>query len=1448
MLYCLSKMSSCPKAQSTKVGYLRHQNALPATESLSEQHESSLRLEEDEVEDEDEDEDVDFNPFLKGTLSPEASSSLSSEVEGLDGEVVDSSRHTVETAGINSLSVAREVQKCSVGESEHGEEEIVMQTTVFPEGASENEFEKTVPGNANKRMAAFITQPASETVQEKDDVSGSGTDVNDAIVGGLSNTEDIQNPTTDLDDEDEDAICKRTRARYSLASFTLDELETFLQETDDDDDLQNIDDEEEYRKFLTAVLQGEGDDQSTKENENAYDEDEDNDADFEIELEELLESDVDENVKDKVVEENGGAGRRPKTRQNRCQKAPAQCKKKILGQTKRPLRPLLPVLPKGPMSSFSTQASRTLMPGTTSSCLSSTVEDRSINGFTAHQIGQLHCLIHEHVQLLIQVFSLCALDYARQHIASQVKRLIFEMLHKRDEVLARKSVPYPAVCFFPSVPTEFPNSYTTQSTLVSSLTYDARRECFSSNNQMAVSPNISPSKGRRECIPNGQVGFSQNMGVAFWVPSISGPVLSILDVAPLSLVGRYMDEVDTAIQENRRCYVETSSDTRLEKEPLFPLPNFPLCAQANFEAVSGTGSSLSNVAPSSSSQQPPKKSLAATIVESTKKQSVAIVPREISKLAQIFFPLFNPALFPHKPPAGNMANRVLFTDAEDELLALGLMEYNMDWKAIQQRFLPCKSERQIFVRQKNRCSSKAPENPIKAVRRMKNSPLTAEELACIQEGLKAYKYDWMSIWQFIVPHRDPNLLPRQWRIALGTQKSYKLDEAKKEKRRLYESKRRKHKNADLSSWQNSSEKEDCLAEKSGGENSADGFTDNAGETYVHEAFLADWRPGTSSGERNFHSGTLSQEAIREWANVFGHKEAPRTQTVSKYQQSPSLITGFRHFASGTTQTNHSVSHMTSNAYKSQFNYRRYRARRANGAQLVKLAPELPPVNLPPSVRIVSQSAFRGSLCGISSTVSASGGGSGSSATDNLFSKFSQVGRLGISDAITSRQNKTHSPKDSVTTLRLEDSRIVKDKCVEEGRDTDSDLQMHPLLFQAPEDGRLPYYPLNCSNRNSSTFSFLSANQPQLNLSLFHNPHQGSHVDCFDKSLKTSNSTSRAIDFHPLMQRTDYVSSVPVTTCSTAPLSNTSQTPLPSNTDPQALGTNEKANELDLEIHLSSTSDKEKTLKRRDVAVHNSVKSRTTAPDSGTIMITQCANSSLYRHAENSSGSGSEPVSGGLTLVIPSNNLSRYNADDTGEQSQPDIEMEQEELSDSEEENEENVEFECEEMTDSEGEVGSACEGIAEMQNKDVPTFATKRPATVDPDGKQCEPKAGCHTQDSIRGTPSLDDASNSSWLSLDSCAPDRPSHMMSKHDESTNDSGLAANDLSSSRPTRSCKNAKLSTREVVAQRQGVDMAHQLSLGPLANPTIRKPRKRVCRTNTCLNIGLTVENSNSSSDG
>lgn len=538
-------MFSCPNEQSTQVGCLSNHNALPTATNLSECHESSMKPNEEE--EEDEDEDVDFNPFLKETLSPEASSSLSSEIEGLDGDAVDSGRNVIGTVGVNSSKLSCEVLNCA-GDSEHGEEEVVMQTTVSSEGPCEKEFLKTATRNLKKRVSSLLSPTVGEIVQEKGNYSSNGISVSDVMAEEMGNSIDSQKPMIVLDDED--AICKRTRARYSLASFTLDELETFLQETDDEDDLQNVDDEEEYRKFLAAVLHGADDGgQSTQENEIA-DDDEDNDADFEIELEEALESDVDENRRDKSGEDYDIGGRRPETRQNSCKKTSTKCKKKLLAQTNRPLRPLLPVLPNGPISSFSIQDRRSWMPETMSSSLSSPVEDGYINGFTPHQIGQLHCLIHEHIQLLIQVFSLCVFDSSRLHVASQVQKLISEMLHKRNEVLAWKSASYPSICFYTpylcsSVPDDVPKFFPTQYTPESSR-HTAHEVC-STNNQTAAFENISPSEGRSECNLSSQAGSFKKDESSFWVPCISGPVLTILDVAPLSLVGNYMNDVETGM-------------------------------------------------------------------------------------------------------------------------------------------------------------------------------------------------------------------------------------------------------------------------------------------------------------------------------------------------------------------------------------------------------------------------------------------------------------------------------------------------------------------------------------------------------------------------------------------------------------------------------------------------------------------------------------------------------------------------------------------------------------------------------------------------------------------------------------------------------------------------------------------------------------------------------------
>ncbi|RWW00100.1 hypothetical protein GW17_00036952, partial [Ensete ventricosum] len=96
------------------------------------------------------------------------------------------------------------------------------------------------------------------------------------------------------------------------------------------------------------------------------------------------------------------------------------------------------------------------------------------------------------------------------------------------------------------------------------------------------------------------------------------------------------------------------------------------------------------------------------------------------------------------------------------LLAMGLMKYNNDWGAIQKHFLPCKMKHQvIFVRQKNRSSSKAPANPIKYTIILYFDTV----IAWSNQGLKLFKQDWLSVWKYFVPHRDPSLLPRQWRIA-----------------------------------------------------------------------------------------------------------------------------------------------------------------------------------------------------------------------------------------------------------------------------------------------------------------------------------------------------------------------------------------------------------------------------------------------------------------------------------------------------------------------------------------------------------------------------------------------------------------------------------------------------------------------------------------------------------
>ncbi|KAK9160233.1 hypothetical protein Syun_006574 [Stephania yunnanensis] len=1141
-------------------------------------------------------------------------------------------------------------------------------------------------------------------------------------------------------------------------------------------------------------------------------------------------------------EERGVASRRPETRQNRRQKASLLNKKKFLGQADRPLRPLLPFVPNAQMTTFPGFVSQNLMSGTSLHCPPSSAQVDSLNGFTPHQIGQLYCLIHEHVQLLVQVFSLCVLDPSHQHVAGEVKSMISEILCKRDETLAWRKVPYPNTCFQP------PYIYPSVS--------DGFMSCAKKGSleRDGMTP-ISSSTSRSERISD-DADILQNEVYSLWVPLISGPTLSVLDVSPAALLGSYLRDVSKAVRENHLRHVEFLSDGHSDKEPLFPLPAFPAVADFSSEIA---GESNSQVAIADNSSLPghgkPKKTLAATLVESTKKRSVALVSKEIVKLTRRFYPLFNSAFFPHKPPPVSVVNRVLFTDVEDELLALGMMEYNTDWKAIQQRFLPCKSKHQIFVRQKNRCSSKAPENPIKAVRRMKTSPLTAEEKARIHEGLKLLKLDWMSVWRFIVPYRDPSLLPRQWRVALGIQKSYKLDAAKKEKRRLYASMKRK---CAALAWDSVSDKEGYAIDNVG-EGEGDKLIAED-EACVHEAFLADLGSLSSKTSSELPLLDLCGRDLGPKVAIPAKDsfvfETPASKDHVELQPENCYKNKFLS-ASNHSQDVLNVSHLTYPGYGpsnsviglewqnkhsgGQVRLRPYRVRRKNIAQLVKLAPDLPPVNLPPSVRVLSQSVFGNCHPGSSSPTKLLGG----SVSENLVPRFRSLAQLGAANLGNSGRSRTISLPHGSSKSCL--GGVSTNQSLSEERGNESYLQMHPLLFHAYEDASFPYLQKDAS-RN---FNFLPGSQIQVNFNHMYKLHDAAcMVHNSDKTLEPKSSS--AFEFHPLLQRVDHANNDAVASVHMSVDSELfpgTSTPHTSFTmsDPQfnsnvlqgiteLANSCETASDVDLEIHLCSRSRKEEALRNIETVKpfkklkNPSHKGKESCHDS------VVATDTNQGHCQNDDA-----------LVLSGNTVGGYMINAMDDHSLPEIMMEQEELSDSEEECGDHVEFECEEMADSEGEEFGG-EQLVMLRNKETPSTPVEEATrSGNPRGHQCKSRTQSGLKDDVQrlnettGCPQntglvrkgKGKSNVKMLLSRDSSGADsfRPEAKVAK---TANRHRRAGNNLPS-RPSRSCKKVMPNPKSTRTQ------VCTLELLPRSQPkTVGEASIGTRKVQNCLNENIAVE--------
>ncbi|KFM27069.1 Myb-like protein O [Auxenochlorella protothecoides] len=158
----------------------------------------------------------------------------------------------------------------------------------------------------------------------------------------------------------------------------------------------------------------------------------------------------------------------------------------------------------------------------------------------------------------------------------------------------------------------------------------------------------------------------------------------------------------------------------------------------------------------------------------------------------------DPDLLP-MPPDYMVTSQMIFSPAEDELLALGILRFGYDWERIVAELLPNKTPSQLFHRKKNQTTGSARPNSIKVVGRRGDrdavatisGPLTPPEIALLAEAV-AWVGDAKNRWELIckeyLPARQPKVLARLWSKHTGGASLIRPDKAAR--RRALAQKRR----------------------------------------------------------------------------------------------------------------------------------------------------------------------------------------------------------------------------------------------------------------------------------------------------------------------------------------------------------------------------------------------------------------------------------------------------------------------------------------------------------------------------------------------------------------------------------------------------------------------------------------------------------------------------------
>ncbi|KAL0054710.1 hypothetical protein WJX82_001301 [Trebouxia sp. C0006] len=486
-----------------------------------------------------------------------------------------------------------------------------------------------------------------------------------------------------------------TRAKQSLAHVTLDELEQTLP-LPPDEKLLPLEDGEEYQYFLQALNTG----------LEELPEDDEEDVDFTLdELDGLLgpiDSDAEDNLAHAEAE----------PRQASAQSQPAEKRLRRNAASQEQQRRLPMIMPNEelgvPACDFMGQDQQLTAPlaeGDGSPAppvrqrppltgdLWPQEPDLSPRGFDAEQIKQLYCQLSHHCQLLIQTYALTDCNSSHQDTAAQLSDLLNDYQEHSKHLLEEGS---------------------------SASGQGKQYDLPYSLEILGLDPVAQPDTQHQQAEPTSP-------------PAV--PPFADAESPPLAEVTSQSHQTHASErqQQNNPASAEEGTEADVRGQDVVvawhPVADFPVHSITEVACVKLLPEFLQDMAQVAVASEP----AGAEGVQGSKdkRMPAPTVPAEVKQAVAIFKPYFDPDLFPRfqaLPP------QMIWTQAEDELVAAGMYRYGLDLDLISRHLMPVKTVKEIQTRQKNRCH-RVEGNCLRTAREHVTRPLEPSEVAIITRAM-----------------------------------------------------------------------------------------------------------------------------------------------------------------------------------------------------------------------------------------------------------------------------------------------------------------------------------------------------------------------------------------------------------------------------------------------------------------------------------------------------------------------------------------------------------------------------------------------------------------------------------------------------------------------------------------------------------------------------------------